>query len=329
MPTPSKSSPCVGIRTCSDYSPFGVELDGRTVSGGYRFGYQGSEKDNEFKGNGNSYTTEFRQLDPRLGRWLSVDPKKSKTPWESTYVSMGNKPITFCDPLGDEIIIGEDFKNNKTNSRALKEMVNTEVGKEFLAKYAKAGQVIGGYEFKTDGEFHNQGIDLEYVNGGKEPGNNQEGGGGNTSHTRYTEIHNGKQVAVGAKIIITVWEGKGWATDNWTFNRIMTLFHESFIHAALKTEDYLDNKLFDHSNITESDKDRAGGIQVHYQHRHVMNEYEKDVLNNNLLWPNQALTGLMKIANDWNLSYSREELQMAMWNFNGGYSGGTKIVNDN
>jgi hypothetical protein len=55
MPIPTKPSPCVGIRTCSDYSPFGVELDGRTVSGGYRFGYQGSEKDNELKGNGNSY----------------------------------------------------------------------------------------------------------------------------------------------------------------------------------------------------------------------------------------------------------------------------------
>ena len=56
MPTPSKPSPCVGIRTCSDYSPFGVELDGRTVSlEGYRFGYQGSEKDDEFKGYGNSY----------------------------------------------------------------------------------------------------------------------------------------------------------------------------------------------------------------------------------------------------------------------------------
>ena len=42
-----KPSPCVGIRTCSDYSPFGVELDGRTVSGGYRYGYQGSECDSE------------------------------------------------------------------------------------------------------------------------------------------------------------------------------------------------------------------------------------------------------------------------------------------
>ena len=37
----------VGIRNSTDYSPFGVELEGRTVSlEGYRFGYQGSEKDN-------------------------------------------------------------------------------------------------------------------------------------------------------------------------------------------------------------------------------------------------------------------------------------------
>jgi hypothetical protein len=48
----SKHSPCVGIRTCSDYSPFGVELDGRTVSGGYRYGFQNQEKDDEVKGEG-------------------------------------------------------------------------------------------------------------------------------------------------------------------------------------------------------------------------------------------------------------------------------------
>ena len=41
---PAVSSYRVGIRTCSDYSPFGVELDGRTVSGGYRYGFQNQEK---------------------------------------------------------------------------------------------------------------------------------------------------------------------------------------------------------------------------------------------------------------------------------------------
>ena len=99
----SKSSPCVVIRTCSDYSPFGVELDGRTVSNyGYRFGFQGSEKDNEFKGDGNSYTTEFRQYDPRIGRWLTIDPKMNEK--ESPCVGFGNNPMIYKDQPGDTVI---------------------------------------------------------------------------------------------------------------------------------------------------------------------------------------------------------------------------------
>ena len=49
-------------------------------------------------GDGNSYTTEFRQLDPRLGRWFSVDPVFQ--PWQSPYTSMNNNPICLNDPLG-------------------------------------------------------------------------------------------------------------------------------------------------------------------------------------------------------------------------------------
>lgn len=64
-------------------------------------GYQGSEMDNEVKGEGNSYTTEFRQLDPRLGRWLTIDPMVAKLPWQSPYCSMDNNPIRLNDPLGD------------------------------------------------------------------------------------------------------------------------------------------------------------------------------------------------------------------------------------
>jgi hypothetical protein len=65
----------------------------------YRYGYQGSEKDDESKGGGNSYTTYFRQLDPRVVRWFSVDPKMRA--WESPYVSMGNSPTYRTDVLGD------------------------------------------------------------------------------------------------------------------------------------------------------------------------------------------------------------------------------------
>lgn len=59
------------------------------------------EKDDELKGIGNSYTTEFRQYDPRIGRWLSPDPLQKQLPWESPYVAMDNKPIIRNDVDGD------------------------------------------------------------------------------------------------------------------------------------------------------------------------------------------------------------------------------------
>ena len=64
------------------------------------------EKDDGVKGQGNSYTTEFRQYDPRVGRWLTIDPKMNS--WESPYVGLANTPIIARDPRGDfiPVIIG-------------------------------------------------------------------------------------------------------------------------------------------------------------------------------------------------------------------------------
>lgn len=59
------------------------------------------EGDDEVKGEGNHYTTHFRQLDVRVGRWFSIDPKV--TDYESPYLSMGGNPILHNDPLGDKI----------------------------------------------------------------------------------------------------------------------------------------------------------------------------------------------------------------------------------
>lgn len=66
------------------------------------------EKDKEIKGDGNSYTTEFRQYDPRLGRWLSLDPLMAQFPWMSPYVAFDNNPVYYTDPYGLESGTGED-----------------------------------------------------------------------------------------------------------------------------------------------------------------------------------------------------------------------------
>jgi len=74
------------------------QQDRSAASDTARFGYNGMLKDNDLKREGNSYTTEFRGMDPRIGRWWSLDPKPSAS--ESEYSLMGNNPILNVDLLG-------------------------------------------------------------------------------------------------------------------------------------------------------------------------------------------------------------------------------------
>jgi len=104
----------------------------------YRYGYQGSEKDDEIKGQGNSYTTQFRQLDPRVGRWLSIDPLADKYPGMSPYTSMNNNPITTNDQLGLE---GTDWVKGKASNSW---KWHSDVSSESEAR-EKLGDDFGGY----------------------------------------------------------------------------------------------------------------------------------------------------------------------------------------
>jgi RHS repeat-associated protein len=115
-----KQTDWVCLQNIYDYSSFGVSLDGRTVeSDFYRHGYQGSEKDNETKGGGNSYTTFYRQLDPRVGRWFSIDPVTKPT--FGSYNSMSNNPNIRIDPKGND-----DYKLDKDGNIALKRKTKSE-----------------------------------------------------------------------------------------------------------------------------------------------------------------------------------------------------------
>ncbi len=83
-----------------------MQMPGRSViEEGYRFGFNGMEKDDEVKGDGNTYTTLNREYDPCLGRWASVDPEDRKTPDQSPYCSTSNDPIHNTDPNGDFVLI--------------------------------------------------------------------------------------------------------------------------------------------------------------------------------------------------------------------------------
>ena len=70
------------------------------VANGYRYGFNGKEKDDEVKGEGNQVDYGERAYDSRIGRWLSLDPLASKYPGVSPYVYVRNSPIVKYDPDG-------------------------------------------------------------------------------------------------------------------------------------------------------------------------------------------------------------------------------------
>ncbi len=94
----------------TDYYPFGSPMSwstpdsssGRMYSGGgYRFGFNGQEKDNEIAGVGNSYTAEFWEMDPRVGRRWNRDPRPNSS--ISTYAILQDNPLWYTDHKGDTI----------------------------------------------------------------------------------------------------------------------------------------------------------------------------------------------------------------------------------
>jgi RHS repeat-associated protein len=93
------------VVTQSDYYPFGMLMPGRDfkIANGYRYGYNGKEQDNEVKGEGNQVDYGMRIYDPRLGRFLSVDPMASGFAWWTPYQYAGNSPVTYIDIDGAEL----------------------------------------------------------------------------------------------------------------------------------------------------------------------------------------------------------------------------------
>jgi len=92
------------VKTQQDYYPGGMMMPARMYSlgGVYRYGFNGKEKDDEVKGSGNQYDYGFRIYDPRLGRFLYVDPLTKKYPYWTPYQFAGNMPIKYIDLDGLE-----------------------------------------------------------------------------------------------------------------------------------------------------------------------------------------------------------------------------------
>jgi RHS repeat-associated protein len=94
------------VVSATDYAPFGMQMVGRSFdaagSTAYRYGFNGKESDDEVKGEGNQQDYGMRIYDPRLGKFLSVDPLVNKYPELTPYQFASNMPIIAVDIDGEE-----------------------------------------------------------------------------------------------------------------------------------------------------------------------------------------------------------------------------------
>lgn len=95
-----------------DCSPYGTLLHHRhgtqNGSDSYRYGFQRQEKDDEIKGEGNSYNYTYRMHDPRIGRFFALDPLAPKYPHNSPYAFSENMVIHAVELEGLESYMAFD-----------------------------------------------------------------------------------------------------------------------------------------------------------------------------------------------------------------------------
>ena len=81
------------------------------------YSFQAQEHDDEVKGDGNSYDFGARLLDPRLGRWLTIDSQFKKQPSQSPYKSFFNNTNYWLDSKGNteyELVVLKDERSGKS-----------------------------------------------------------------------------------------------------------------------------------------------------------------------------------------------------------------------
>ncbi|RXK85907.1 RHS repeat domain-containing protein [Filimonas effusa] len=133
------------VVSAQDYYPFGMIMPGRNYNAAvYRYGFNGKENDNEIKGDGNQQDYGMRIYDPRLGRFLSVDPLMSKYPELTPYQFASNTPLQAVDLDGAEaLFVHGTFSDKSTfDSRFVKNMLHA-TGWDKVQKNAYFGNWSG------------------------------------------------------------------------------------------------------------------------------------------------------------------------------------------
>jgi RHS repeat-associated protein len=122
------------IITAQDYYPFGMLQPDRQFTANnnstYRYGFNGKENDNDVgKGTGGEQDYGMRIYDPRMGRFLSVDPLTKSYPQLTPYQFASNDPIESIDADGLERVDYRLLRNRDGTTTLMKISVGSKTDK--------------------------------------------------------------------------------------------------------------------------------------------------------------------------------------------------------
>ncbi len=174
-------------------------------------------------------------------------------------------------------------------------------------------------QIEKDGKYHQQGVNLQYnvfqgvVTGVDEP--SECGANGNT------RVDLSGPSLSGITINVNLYTGPGWATQFPRLNRVMTIAHESFLHAEFDAQDFTDNYLADYSNVSMRAKNSAQGMQSHYHNMEAIHSLK--YINGKLSlggysFPSKALSVAQQVSNANGYCLSRAQLISALFDYSGG-----------
>jgi len=244
----------------NNYYPFGLKHKGyNNVVNGTENNYQTFQEQEDEKELGkNTYAFQWRDYDPAIARFNKIDRFAEKYQSINPYHFSANNPIFFREIKGDSINFADLYRMNKDKSyvnpnqvKAFEFFAKTKEGRKFLAHFASKGQKIAGHEFKSNGKFHNNRVDLNYIVGaqGLNAGNTGVGKGNN----RLPDDNKRFQINVSL------------GTGEDAYDDIDTVVHESFIHAFRDANDIWDNGEADHSIIDRDLMNWLPKQRHHYQ----------------------------------------------------------------
>ena len=156
------------------YYPFGLTMAGISTKAMSFGGAEnkkkwnvGSELESKEFGDGSGlelYATQFRSVDPQIGRIWQVDPKPDFS--QSLYSSMSNNPIRFNDPLGDTPVVPKPPERNPKQDKILTPGEIKKLKEDFGWDHSDKGRGGGKIDLYKDKE----GNVYEKAKGNKGPG---------------------------------------------------------------------------------------------------------------------------------------------------------------